>query len=157
MTAQHSEILHYRGEKLPLCAEPLGPFLASSASPWKFVATSTALWRGYVGTWRIENERLYLVELSAHVEADDQKKDVGLDALFPDYPNGVFAHWYTGVLRCTSGALLQYVHGGFHSVYERDIFIPVQRGRVLGEHVVVNGEAAPDAPAGYQVAASYHF
>jgi hypothetical protein len=157
MTAQCSESLIYQGNEYNLCAEPLESFLQSSASTLKFHASSTDLWRGYIGTWAIENERLYLVKLSGHVRATDGTREVGLEALFPDYPDGVFAHWFTGVLRCPIGALLRYVHGGFGSTYEKDLFIPVQRGVVMGERWVVNGVAKPDAPNDFFLAGSYRF
>ena len=153
MSAQFSEILIYQGKELTLCAEPLGPFLEFSANPLRFQYTSTALWRGYVGTWAIENDRLYLVKLSVNVVTDGQEQDIGLDALFPDYPDGVFAHWFTGELRCPSGALLNYVHGGFASTYERDLYFRVQRGVVLEARTVVNGQAEPDASQEYTLAA----
>jgi hypothetical protein len=121
----------------------LGLFLQFSGSTLKFQYTCTALWRGYVGTWSIENDRLYLVKLSGNVVTDGQEHAVGLKALFPDYPDGVFAHWFTGELRCPSGALLNYVHGGYGSTYERDLFFRVQRGVVLEERLVVNGQAEP--------------
>ncbi len=152
MTAQFSEHLIYQGKELTLCTQPLGPFLKFSGSTLKFEATCTALWRGYVGTWAIENDRLYLVKLSGSVVADGQEQEVGLEALFPGYPDGVFAHWFTGELRCPSGALLNYVHGGYGSTYELDTFFRVQRGVVLEERTVVNGQAKPDAPQKYMLA-----
>ena len=145
MTAQFSEHLLYQGQELTLCAEPLGPLLQFSGTTLKFEATCTALWRGYVGTWSIDNDRLYLAKLSGNVVTDGQEHEVGLEALFPDYTDGVFAHWFTGVLRCPSGALLNYVHGGYASTYEKDLFLRVQRGVVLEERIVVNGQAEPDA------------
>jgi hypothetical protein len=152
MTAQYSEHLIYQGKELTLCTQPLGPFLEFSANPLRFQYTSTALWRGYVGTWAIENDRLYLVKLSGNVVTDGQEHEVGLEALFPGYPDGVFAHWFTGELRCPSGALLNYVHGGYESTYEIDTFFRVQRGVVLEERTVVNGQAKPDAPQDYTLA-----
>lgn len=152
MTAQFAEHLIYQGKELALCAEPLGSFLESAASTLKFHADCTALWRGYIGTWSIENDRLYLVALKGSVLTDDKISEVGLEALFPDYPDGVFAHWFTGELRCPSGALLNYVHGGYASTYERDLFLRVQRGVVLEERIVVNGQAEPDASKEYRVA-----
>lgn len=143
MTAQFSERLIYQGKELMLCSEPLGPFLEFSASTLKFQYPHTALWRGYVGTWRIENDRLYLIKLDGWVFADNVTREVGLDALFPDYPDGVFAHWFAGELRCPIGAMLRYVHGGYGSTYENDLFIRVKQGVVLSERVVVNGKADP--------------
>lgn len=157
MTAQCSENLIYQGKELRLCAEPLRPFLEFSASTVKFHADCTALWRGYIGTWSIEHDRLYLVALKGSVLTDNVLREVGLDALFPDYPDGVFAHWFTGELRCPSGALLNYVHGGFGSTYEKDLFLRVQRGVVLEERIVINGQAEPDATQDYLLAGMTSF
>jgi hypothetical protein len=79
--------------------------------------------------------------------------DAGMEKLFPGYLNGVFAHWYTGELRCPRGALLKYVHGGFHSVYEEDLFLRVQRGVLIDERIVRNGTAPPNAESGYLIKA----
>lgn len=143
MTAQFSEYLQYKDETHMLCSEPLGLFLEFSASTLKFLSPHTALWRGYVGTWCIENDRLYLIKLEGWVFADNASREVGLDALFPDYPDGVFAHWFTGELRCPIGAMLRYVHQGYGRTYEQDLFIRVKQGVVLSERVVVNGKADP--------------
>jgi hypothetical protein len=154
MTAQFSETLLLRGEKLSLCTEPLAPYLETGASRIKFDAETTACWRGYDGTWAIEGNRLYLVELqgTSRTAAGWVKRSLG--DLFPDFPDGVFAHWYTGELRCTKGNLLKYVHGGYASSYEQDLFIEIVRGEVVAERLVVNGVGAPDASSGYTVAAS---
>jgi len=89
MTAQASETLIYKGEKLALCTNPLETYLSSTSPKVEFYATSTALWRGYIGTWTIEGGRLYLVKLSAALRHEDRIENVGLSYLFPDYPDGV--------------------------------------------------------------------
>ena len=157
MTAQYSERLLFEGQELTLCAEPLGPFLEFSGSTIKFQATCTALWRGYVGTWAIENDRLYLVKLSGISVINGNEREVGLETLFPDYPDGVFAHWVTGELRCPSGALLKYVHGGFGSLYKIDQFFRVQRGVVLERRAAINGQGEPGASRSYQISAKTTF
>ena len=154
MTAQFSESVLLRGETLSLCTEPLAEYLLTSGSAIELHAESTACWRGYIGTWAIEGERLYLVKLEGTTRTDAGWQALGLTDLFPDYPDGVFAHWFTGELRCTKGKLLQYMHGGYGSSYEQDLFIDVERGVVVGERLVVNGVAESDATSGYTVAAS---
>jgi hypothetical protein len=67
----------------------------------------------------------------------------------------VFAHWYTGELRCSIGALLKYRHMGFLSQYEQDLFIRVKRRVVLEEHITTTGVAEPDALKDYVVSAHY--
>ena len=157
MTAQASEMLLHRGQELSLCETPLDDYLASSGRHIEFEAPSTDLWRGYVGTWEIINDRLYLVALDGHVMVNGRFTDVTLRDVFPQYPEGLFAHWYSGELRCPRGKLLNYVHGGYMSTYEEDLIIAVQNGIVTGERVVVNGKAEEDAPQGYAVAAALHF
>jgi len=149
MTAQASELLIYQGQELSLCETPLDDYLASSGRHIEFEATSTALWRGYVGTWEIINARLYLVALDGCMLVDNEPTAVKLKDVFPQYPEGLFAHWYSGELRCPRGKLLNYVHGGFMSTYEEDLFIEVRNGVVTAERVVVNGKGEPDANEGY--------
>jgi len=144
MTSQFAERLLLRGEKLSLCTEPLAPYLESGVSRITFDAETSACWRGYEGTWAIENGRLYLVKLQGGSVTNEGWVERSLADLFPEYPDGVFAHWYTGELRCSKGQLLNYVHGGYASQYEQDLFIEVVRGVVVSERLVVNGVAEPD-------------
>ena len=157
MTAQFTEILQLRGEKLSLCSQPLDGYLDSAANPIKFESTSTALWRGYVGSWTIENDRLYLTKLSGNTQTDEGLKKVVLTDMFPGYPDGVFAHWYTGEMRCPQGELLKYVHGGYASSYEKDLFIDVCQGVVVGESVVENGQSESTVKKGYVLAGLTNF
>ena len=144
MTAQYTERLLLRGEKLSLCTEPLAPYLESGANQITFDANTSACWRGYQGTWAIESDRLYLVKLQGGSVTNEGWVERSLADLFPQYPDGVFAHWYTGELRCSKGQLLNYVHGGYASQYEQDLSIEVVRGVVVSERLVVNGVAEPD-------------
>ena len=50
----------------------------------------------------------------------------------------VFATWFSGELRVPEGELLQYVHMGYGSVYERERFIQVKSGVVVSERRVDN-------------------
>ena len=85
MTAQAAERLLHKGQDMTLCCDPLEPYLNSGANPLRFRAPSTSLWRGYVGTWAIESQGLYLVSLRGYVGTMDEVKEVGLEALFPGY------------------------------------------------------------------------
>ena len=125
MTAQVTETLRYNGEELALCEQPLSDYfeLAGVAPP--FEAPHTALRRGYEGIWEIVDDRLYLIGLEGWSKTEGR---VGLDFLFPDFPDRVFAHWINGTLRATRGKQLQYVHAGFASVYEQDVFFRFDDG-----------------------------
>lgn len=59
MTAQIAEELKFEGEVHAMCTNPLNDYSALGGELPRFVSRCTALWRGYVGTWEIINDRLY--------------------------------------------------------------------------------------------------
>lgn len=151
MTAQIPETLHYENKKVALCTEPLNDYFAMGGSYPGFEMSCTALWRGYVGEWEIINDRLYLIGLNGTLE---DGSTVTLATLFPAFPDRVFAHWYSGTLRIPQGKQLKYVHSGYASTYEQDLFLDVERGIVVSTRIQQNGIAASEAaPEGYAVAA----
>ncbi|MCP3669639.1 MAG: hypothetical protein GY814_04270 [Gammaproteobacteria bacterium] len=136
MTAQIGEGLIYHGRKVTMCTEPLGDYFAFGGERPVFAANCTALWRGYVGTWEVIDDRLYLVSLSGKL--NDGTK-ITLETLFPGYPERVFAHWYSGTLRIPEGKRIEYVHMGYGSTFERDVFLEINEGVVTGTSVQNNG------------------
>ncbi len=138
MTAQVHENLIYKGQETSMCTEPLQAYFALGGVKPDFVVDSTALWRGYIGTWEIVNDRLYMVGLTGTLQGG---VEATLENIFPGYPDRVFAHWYSGTLRIPEGSLLQYFHGGFASVYERDRFLKVREGVVVDCRLRQNGVA----------------
>ena len=52
MTIQAGDILSYNGEKTTIATEPLKSYL-ENCSDVGFISKSTALVRGYIGTWEI--------------------------------------------------------------------------------------------------------
>jgi hypothetical protein len=151
MTAQISEKLLLEGVKHPMCTNPLANFSQLGGTLPKFVSTSTALWRGYVGTWEVLNDRLYLIEISGTLKSGE---DACLETVFPGFKDRVFAHWYSGVIRLPEGKMLEYVHMGYGSTYERDLLLTFKNGVLTSRQVKVNGVAEDeDAPEGYGVGA----
>jgi hypothetical protein len=63
VTAQIPESLRYQGEQFAMRAHPLDCYFSMVGISPGFEMSSTALWRGYVGTWEITDGRLYLVAL----------------------------------------------------------------------------------------------
>ncbi len=51
------------------------------------------------------------------------------------------------------GGLLEYVHGGYASTYEKDLFLRFERGILISERIVDNGLADPNSTQGYRVGA----
>ncbi len=151
MTAQFGEGLIYHGSKVTMCTEPLGDYFAFGGERPDFATNCTALWRGYVGTWEVIDDRLYLVSLSGTLR-DGTKAT--LATIFPDYPERAFAHWYSGTLRIPEGKQIEYVHMGYGSTFERDILLKIDKGLITGTSIQNNGAAdSKNAPEGYGVAA----
>jgi hypothetical protein len=124
MTAQVHEGLVLDGQKLSLACEPRIPEHprikkvseeeANASNPWVF---STACWRNYVGNWKIDDGRLYLVGI------------IGIYKLVGEEP--LFAQWYSGTLRVPIGDMTEYVHMGYASKFDRELFIEVKNGLVV--------------------------
>lgn len=152
MTAQIGEILRYEGNTVRMCDTPLSNYFALGGrrpDPDFDSCTCTALWRGYVGTWEIIDSRLYLVDLSGDLEDGTR---ACLATVFPDYPERVFAHWFTGNLRIPEGKLIKYVHMGFASQYERDFFLVFRNGILVSTETRKNGMASDkNSPTGYGI------
>ena len=144
MTAQVHENLIYEGEEMTMMSCPplpeRHPRVIANGFPGEVVEKegvpgivfSTACWRGYLGTWAITDGRLYLVKLQGRVE------------MVGDEP--IFAVWVSGWLRVPRGGVLNHVHMGFQSVYERELFVKVEMGVVVETKTVENGCALTEAP-----------
>ncbi len=150
MTAQIAEKLYYDGDEHSMTTNPLGDYFYYAGIKPDFADTCTALWRGYVGTWEIIENRLYLIDLRGTL---NDGSEATLATFFPEFPERVFAHWYTGTIRLPQGKLLKYVHMGYGSTYERDIMLSVEKGVIVDTAVRLNGTADDNAPKGYGVGA----
>jgi hypothetical protein len=135
MTAQVNEILFLEGEKTSMAFCPdlprnhpriieADPEEDSLGEDLGFIVNSTACWRGYVGTWEIKEGRLFLVSLQG-------KYQLLGDEHLP-------AEWVSGVLRVPRGELLQGVNMGFGSVFEEEIHLKIEKGKVVSSRVIDN-------------------
>jgi hypothetical protein len=105
----------------------------------------TACWRNYVATWKIEDNKLYLIEIRNACYPTDMKyvnvsykaetDSIGneyadLKSLFPDkFKDGkVAADWVNGNLISPKGKLLHYFHDGFESIYEKEMEFKIGNG-----------------------------
>jgi hypothetical protein len=126
MTAQMHEALILDGEvtSMAFCPDlPAGHARVVAGDPEKArkFEGMTGCWRGYRGTWMIEDGRFYLVGIAGRWQ------------LTGDEP--LFAEWFSGTLRIPRGELLRYVHGGFQSEYEADLLIGIKNGRVVSRRL----------------------
>lgn len=85
---------------------------------------STACWRNYIGTWEIKDGKFYLNNLEGRMRLTKKEP--------------VHATWFSGVLKVPEGKVLQYVHLGFETLYEKEIHITIENGIVMGQTIIDN-------------------
>lgn len=134
-TAQASDKLIYKGETVYIFSNPLESFFDSSHRRPHLPPGSTACWRGYIATWKIENDCLYLVRMQ---DCTSEKEEIPLSMIFQDRPAPVRADWFSGTLRIPQGKMLRYVHMGYGSIFEREVFLTIEKGKLVSEQVVDN-------------------
>lgn len=133
MTSQIPDTIYYQGRRCQLMATPLEAYFEQGAARPELDCTYSALWRGYIATWRLVDGQLFLVHLRLGM-ADAPKLTLG--TVFPGQGRRVFASWFTGRLRIPEGRCLASWEGGFMSAYERETLAEVQDGRVISERTL---------------------
>ena len=150
-TAQEPDYFRIGDLEYELYSNPLEQILNRSPSDglrfWIAPLTgSSGNSRGYLATWEISDEKLYLLEIDSWFCGpgfDDHPKGCRrvtlIDILGQNAGEGrQFAGWYTGQLRIPEGRQLLYVHSGYHSVYERDLIFNVKAGKITARETVDN-------------------
>ena len=125
------------------CADLFEPYLEKHHI--ELFADCSALWRGYIATWKIENDMLYLVEIyanvtgaKAHIKCQKgtilsllSDEAVDMDYFFPSQSK-VFADWYSGNLP---------IHNESTSKEESMYLIfKVGKGHIIGQEQVTEQE-----------------
>jgi len=156
MTAQIPERLKIDGKLVKLCSEPLEAYFEANGMKPAFPTMNSNCWRGYIGEWEVKDGQLYLLGLdveggrSWHANWSDEERAlweaVGnmadaptLEDLFPEKSLPILADWFSGVLRCGQGNIVNYVHGGYGSTYEKEFLIKIENGVVKGELLTPGG------------------
>lgn len=127
MTAQQHEILIIDGHRTSMAfCPPLPDTEPSPQEGSKFsLSSNSSLWRGYVGTWEIIEDKFYLNEIKSF--------KIQLVNKCP-----ALATWFTGMLRIPKGEILEYVHLGFGSVFEYELHIKIEKGIVTKTKTIDN-------------------
>jgi len=117
MTAQACEKIIYANEQNSLASLPLDSYLASKKlKPFKY--TNTGCWRGYVGSWKIQDDKLFLIDLTG---TNEQGETLRLSSLFPNKAE-VFANWFSGELRIPKEKLSNLYMAGSCRFMKRTFF-----------------------------------
>lgn len=132
MTIQSVERLHLEGVTLGFRGGPLDQWFELSRTPPPFEIVTSLCWRGYHGEWELVGDRLYLVGLSAELE---NERKANLATLFPDFPERVFAHWYTGEITIYRANRLESVREQPGADDDCELVLDLEFGVVTGRHL----------------------
>jgi hypothetical protein len=97
---------------------------------------NTACWRGYVGKWEIKDNKLFLVDITIH-SLEKELSNIGY--IFKENKE-IFASWFTGQLVLPQGEMLEYVHAGYESVFEKELLLKIENGVFIESEIVDNRE-----------------
>jgi hypothetical protein len=146
-TAQEPDRLLLDGKEESLHTNPLSAWLEQhdEALP-RSEYQVTSNWRGYVATWEVANDRLLLRKVEVMVrgprdaagEGEFVPRDVARD-LFPG-GGDIVASWYSGALVIPRGELVNYVHMGYGSDYERYVVLSIKAGRVADRRELTHAQ-----------------
>lgn len=154
-TAQSPDVLIHEGKTYDLFSNPLEDFYAGGAKnkrPNFWIAPNTissGTWRGYIATWEIIGDKLYLTRIDSwfcrpSMRTKSGCRRVNLSNLFGKsvVDGKVFAAWFSGKLRVPDGKELKYVHSGYASIYERTIIFEVAGGNIVNQKTIDNTQRA---------------
>ena len=106
-TGQYPDLLIYKGETQSIFTNPLELYF-DNQHPRPigiFTFSCTANWRGYVATWKIEENNLYLVKL-VEGSCDENAREIPIAIIFPEHQAPIKASWFSGTLRIPLGKRL---------------------------------------------------
>lgn len=136
-TAQAPDLLTIDGKTYPIHTNPLAPVLA--ANPGRLPepgVISSGLWRGYIATWSVRENRLFLDDVSVptreYMDDDAPESKRFLSAMKPLFGEAGprVATWFTGYLIVPTGKIVQYVHMGYASTYQSYMILKVIDGAI---------------------------
>ena len=112
----------------------MGAYFHKQGHGPEFDVERTNNWRGYIATWSIYKDHLYLISIHASVA----KKKFTLADLFPGAEKSIKAVWYSGTLILPQGKIISFRHQGNKSIYEKELQIKIKNGRVIEEKIIKN-------------------
>ncbi|MFA6925137.1 MAG: hypothetical protein WC223_12905 [Bacteroidales bacterium] len=142
-TAQLGDIIILKNDTLTVFSNPLElrqdieslrPRLFGNNSG----QTSTDCWRGYIAEWTVIDGEIFLT----NIFDCDCKLKADLNKLFPkEIKNGkIKASWLTDNLYIQKGKMLYYVHGGYESIYEKELVLTFEKGRLKSQKELDNSK-----------------
>ncbi|MBN1183434.1 MAG: hypothetical protein JXB49_14170 [Bacteroidales bacterium] len=137
MCIQITDILFVKGTRYMLSTTPLDDYWTKKNPKPEIRIPRTSCYRGYVATWEIIDNCLYIIHLTFHAP----ERDMGLHYIFPNNPGRVKATWYSGELRVNLGDRIRTnneVYDDCMFITESDWLIQVKKGEVVNQRYKAN-------------------
>jgi hypothetical protein len=138
-TAQYPDKIIYNGKEYSLHSNPLEAYFEKNSDKRpKGGVMSTALWRGYVATFDVQDNQLFLkdIEIEYHdttsTESYPYKWRSVITEVFPDQKERNL-DWLTGLLVIPHGKMVNYVHMGYGSTFKNYILLEFDKGNLKQE------------------------
>jgi hypothetical protein len=139
-TEQINDFIIYNNEicRLQVSWEYPSPLEMYEENIYKFNAYSSANYRGFVATWRIDNEILYLDKVE-----DGNRQEIQLNNIFNNnlvINNSIFAQWFSGFLMIKSSPERVWHESPYSEehfyviVYKNIVIIEIRNGIVINEN-----------------------
>jgi len=133
-TSQAPDKIIFNNKEYSLLTNPLEAYF--KINPEKRPESTfsiSSLWRGYVATFEIKNNRLYVSKIE--IVNFDKENDAIINSniindLFPNEADR-YLDWYNGILTVCYGEIIDYVHMGYESTYENYILIEITAGNYV--------------------------
>ena len=96
--------LEIDGEYFAMEGQPLEAYFAMSDIPPILSPDGEGYWSGFLALWSMRGERLYLTDWQTKEVSEIRIYEFRFECLFAEFPNCVFAHWFSGQIHCRSVA-----------------------------------------------------
>ena len=96
--------LEIDGEYFAMEGQPLEAYFAMSDIPPILSPDGEGYWSGYLALWSTRGERLYLTDWQNKEDSVSRIYEFSFELFFSEFPNRVFAHWFSGQIHCRSVA-----------------------------------------------------
>lgn len=131
-TPQMSDKIIYNGIEYQMHSTPLEAYFGKHPDKRpKASMLMTSLWRGYVATYEVQDNELFLKDIHILSDNPDAEPDTQWQSVMEDVFPGekkIKIDWLTGILVLPQGKIVNYVHMGFASTYENYILLEIDKG-----------------------------
>ena len=143
-TAQIGDVLLYQGEEHYIHSNPLEDYFIEHENKPYLPMYCTAYWRGYVAYFEVKDDFLYLNKVIKGTCIFEEPEEIPLSYIFPRQEGPIKADWYSGTIRIPQGEVIHYIHMGYLSIYEKDLCLKFENGRLIEQFTIDNSKRIDD-------------